>query len=475
MRAPRILALGFLMLSAWDAQAAEEVRRLVDQLGNPSFDAREAAERQLLQIGDPAVSALEKAQRSDDPEVAARAEGLLKKIQWLERAPSREAVDRILAGTNMGRFEITEEMSPEETLNALSKAMGIPILLQNETPFSDLDFQVRSFSDGSLKEYLEALLRFHDLHITQVDGGLFISRKGVATRADMIPSLLSGLASDHEDLRYASAVLLCRLVGERMGYNPYDTPDRRALTVTAWQRWWAENADQIQKDCKVDENQRLGSEINALIQRLKDRTAHGKPYHVTAGAILHLSGGDEPNRRLSEIALREAPELALPKILELLGSESLNARHYAIDLLGSLKHAPAEPRLVALLKDPDPATVQLSAKALADMRALGAVGALREVVARNPDVLSRQFAAYALCRLGEKEGIPFFIECLSHPESIQRERAIMCLRILIGETFGFDHKEADPESAVRWKAWWEAHRERLRWDEKSNTFAVENP
>jgi hypothetical protein len=56
------------------------VRRLIEQLGSAEFTEREAATKGLAKIGLPALEALKKAARSDDPEVARRANDLLRTV-----------------------------------------------------------------------------------------------------------------------------------------------------------------------------------------------------------------------------------------------------------------------------------------------------------------------------------------------------------------------------------------------------------
>ncbi|MCO5171017.1 MAG: PDZ domain-containing protein [Planctomycetes bacterium] len=67
------------------AQGAAErdarIAQLVRQLGDPSFEAREAAQRELIAIGAPALRALEAATKSEDPEVASRATEAVARIR----------------------------------------------------------------------------------------------------------------------------------------------------------------------------------------------------------------------------------------------------------------------------------------------------------------------------------------------------------------------------------------------------------
>src|SRR5439155_10098494 len=62
------------------AASAEEIKGLIDQLGADEYAKREAAARRLRAIGKAALPALTEATKSDDAEVASRAESLVKRM-----------------------------------------------------------------------------------------------------------------------------------------------------------------------------------------------------------------------------------------------------------------------------------------------------------------------------------------------------------------------------------------------------------
>ncbi len=70
---------------AWGETApkdqAEQIARLVEQLGADSYQARQEAQKKLIEVGEPAVAALEKALNSSDAEVRVRAEKALEEIR----------------------------------------------------------------------------------------------------------------------------------------------------------------------------------------------------------------------------------------------------------------------------------------------------------------------------------------------------------------------------------------------------------
>ncbi len=81
----------------------DPVPALIEQLGDESFDVREAATQKLVELGETAVEALQKAAASQDPEVAWRAETALAQIEEKKR---QEIEPQVLRPAAMGEFRI---------------------------------------------------------------------------------------------------------------------------------------------------------------------------------------------------------------------------------------------------------------------------------------------------------------------------------------------------------------------------------
>lgn len=124
--------------AARDARIAELVRKL----GDPSFDAREAAQRELIAIGGPALKALDEATRSADPEVASRA---------------TEAISRIRAG---GREPQPEQPQVEERDPGLPPDM--PPMPDMRDMFKELEGQLPAEFGEMLKELFQGRLPGQD-------------------------------------------------------------------------------------------------------------------------------------------------------------------------------------------------------------------------------------------------------------------------------------------------------------------------
>jgi hypothetical protein len=93
---PTVVALAFsqALVAAQPPPEAADIARLVEQLGSPRFEEREAASRALERIGEPALPALRAAVHSRDAEVRRRAARLVETV--IEAASRRiEAQARV--------------------------------------------------------------------------------------------------------------------------------------------------------------------------------------------------------------------------------------------------------------------------------------------------------------------------------------------------------------------------------------------
>src|SRR4029077_11245778 len=64
-----------------EAADGKAIRALIQQLGDDSFEKREAADKRLAEIGEPALEHLEKVMKAGDLEVRARASDLIHAIR----------------------------------------------------------------------------------------------------------------------------------------------------------------------------------------------------------------------------------------------------------------------------------------------------------------------------------------------------------------------------------------------------------
>ena len=86
--APRkAVRVGLVIVKDIDPAIAQEIAALVKRLGDDDWSARESASKSLREIGASAKPQLESAAKSNDPEIAARAERLLAALSKASGAP----------------------------------------------------------------------------------------------------------------------------------------------------------------------------------------------------------------------------------------------------------------------------------------------------------------------------------------------------------------------------------------------------
>jgi hypothetical protein len=118
-----LLALTFPgILHSQTAGDAEQVSRLIAQLGSPRFTEREEAGRSLDGLGPVALEALRRAVDDRDPEIARRAAGLIRKIE------KRQESARMLAPLRL-RLNYTDTPLAE-AVDDLANKTGFPIKLE---------------------------------------------------------------------------------------------------------------------------------------------------------------------------------------------------------------------------------------------------------------------------------------------------------------------------------------------------------
>jgi HEAT repeat protein len=178
-----------------------ELRRLVEQLGDDSFDVREQASQQLTAIGGPALPALARAAVSPDAEVRRRAEECRRQIDAAPDGPEvREAARRLSEAKPAGAAAILLDYLParadEPTAAALRSALAVVAVRRGRTEPT----VVRALADQSPARRMAA--------------GVALCRAGVSEQLPAVRLLLSDVD------------LLVRL---RVGLALADLGDREAV------------------------------------------------------------------------------------------------------------------------------------------------------------------------------------------------------------------------------------------------------
>ncbi|MEM9383006.1 MAG: HEAT repeat domain-containing protein [Planctomycetota bacterium] len=119
-------------------------------------------------------------------------------------------------------------------------------------------------------------------------------------------------------------------------------------------------------------------------------------------------------------------------------------------------NAPSWQRHLADLKSPDEGIRLDAVFALGDT---GDTGVIEHVIPmlKDADIFVRMVAAQALDDLRAKTAVPALIDTLDDDRSPVREAAVIALRNITGQSFGFDPAARDADRRKRvdqWRAWW---------------------
>jgi HEAT repeat protein len=247
--------LGFLRKRTLDEAGLEKIQALVKQLGDKSFARREKSTRELIELGKPAAPYLRRALRSNDPEIARRAEACLRLIDERDGRPGLAGVvARLLAirkpaGAGpilLAYLPFAENESVlEETQAALtavasdSKKPDAAILAALDAPLAirraAAAEALAPLSDASTRARVLTLLNDRDAYVRLRTAMALVNKQekaGVPVLIDSLEQLPSGQALLAEDM-------LLRIAGESAPTAPLGRDDGAAKRCrAAWANWW---------------------------------------------------------------------------------------------------------------------------------------------------------------------------------------------------------------------------------------------
>lgn len=138
-----------------------DVARLVEQLGSEEFDEREAATKRLEELGAAAIEELKAGAKSENAEIARRAQELLRK------AERRLANEKALAPT-LVELDLKDKRL-DDVLAELSKQANCDVVLGGVKP-AELAHKKVSVSTGGKVPFWEAVLKVCDKADVQIAG-----------------------------------------------------------------------------------------------------------------------------------------------------------------------------------------------------------------------------------------------------------------------------------------------------------------
>jgi hypothetical protein len=234
---------------------ADDVRKLVEELGNSTFDVRERASERLTAIGGPALPGLARAARSPDAEVRRRADECRRRIETGADAADVIAAARQVAEQKPGgaaavlldylpaRVDEPALQALREALTAVTVREGVPepVVTQALTDEMPARRAAAGFAlcRAGVKEQLPAvrkLLRDPDAGV-RLRVGLALADLG---EEEAIPTLIGVLDAVPRHLLAPAEDLLYTLAGPRAPAVPMgaNAAARRKFRE-AWAAWWA--------------------------------------------------------------------------------------------------------------------------------------------------------------------------------------------------------------------------------------------
>jgi HEAT repeat protein len=470
----------FLLLVA----IAQDPGALIERLRSDQVDVREEAAQSLQDLGRPALPGLEKASRDPDPEVAARARLLVRKIRGTaDFSPALLAAfpgieDRLGKGTDhdwtlafllalRGQSILSrDDLAPlvlravrgastnEEKANCclaicdlrLRASWKVLVELMKEGDDQVCRAATQALRIiGSTEEAAPAiieLLRHPNAHARMHAADLL---PDLGAR-EAIPQITRLLADPQGGVRGIAAGALARLEGAR-------ALPKLLLVLKLDPAPWVRL-----ETAKAIHLLRPKDSYGPLLPLLRDPDgtvrmgvlmlldAHLSPPH--GRAVAPLLGDPDPEIRifalriLQRLECRETGEAMLP----LLEDPIPEIRAAAADALGDLRVTSAGPKLVPLLEDPDTDARRAAADALGwlDFRE-SARGLLRAL--DDPRAVVRRSSARALSRLDIREAAP----AIARRIEVEKDRAVVtALYESLGDLGGV---EASPTLLLHAAAW----------------------
>lgn len=265
--------LEFLRRRTLGEESLAHIKELVARLGDPSFKAREAASAELIVIGKPAVRFLRQATKSNDPEVARRAEDCLHRVEQSDKRPGLAGVvARLLAIRHppdaskvlldylplAENEHVADEVRSALTVLAARPGSPDPVLraaLVDALPVkrAAAGVALARTKDDSIKKQVEALLEDRDLAVrVQVALALAASHERAA-----IPVLIDLLKTANVSQASLVEDFLWQIAGDH-GPTVALTRDEtgRKRCHEAWLAWWQKEGRSLDLK-KLEEQRRL--------------------------------------------------------------------------------------------------------------------------------------------------------------------------------------------------------------------------
>jgi HEAT repeat protein len=238
----------------------DRIVKLVEKLGDDSFDVRIKATKELKELGSVVIPLLQQASTHPDLEVRSRAQDCLAAIEKDKSAPLSPMVPKLIALRKPpGSVEAllnyipssTDDAIMAEVQNALN-AVGIidgkpdPLLvksLDDKSP-ARRAAAAEAVTQTSLDENMAAVRKLLK------DGDASVRLKVAlalvcARQRDAMPTLIAALADAPVEQATAAEEYLYRVAGDTAPNNMPSGDDARAKRRDVWAKWWDEQGTKV--------------------------------------------------------------------------------------------------------------------------------------------------------------------------------------------------------------------------------------
>jgi HEAT repeat protein len=413
---------------------AQEARAEIDRLRSDDPDVRDAAARRLKGMGAEARAALEAASRDRDPEVARRAQEILRRIDIATRLSRglREALpgieDRLAAASDAGWTRAFLEAAASDGRAADADLDFLaPAALRGAASRAEKAAVLETIRSRTLRSASEEVLRL----LQDPDEGLRALAADVAAAIDPAAAVRRTLdtlqaGADPKDVVRALSLLGAKeAIPEIVRFLGHSNPRAREAAIDALVRRNAREAaaDVLKLADDVDRQVR-----GRAIWTLGDWEARDAAPKLRA--LLRSAPPDSELRRCLAYALgRLGGREAIPELLRTLEDRAPDVRGMAVDSLARLGAAEAVPPLLPLLSDREPSVRGRALQALATLKGPGTIPPVRRLLS-DPVKSNRWLAAQALAELGAKEAIPDMIPLLRDDDVTLVGRVLEALKKL---------------------------------------------
>ncbi len=169
--------------------SADEIKALIEQLGNDEYATRDEASRKLAAIGKLAVPALRDACKSTDPEVAVRAESLLRRVEQrpVPEAPSSKtgrSVHSVKVSVVNGRRKIDVDENGRK-IHVSEDENGINLTVTGVLDGKKATVEYAARTAQQLREENPEAYELYKKYAMDQNGGINIQGEGMILRGNV--------------------------------------------------------------------------------------------------------------------------------------------------------------------------------------------------------------------------------------------------------------------------------------------------